>query len=46
MAFGTYLRVLYVLHNDILSLAQEDLLDRALQDARRPHRERATKKKR
>jgi AraC-like DNA-binding protein len=46
VSVGTYLRVLYVLglHKDILSLAQEDLLGRALQDARLPHRERATKK--
>jgi len=46
VSVGTYLRVLYVLglHKDILSLAQEDPLGRALQDARLPHRERATKK--
>ena len=46
VSVGTYLRVLYVLelHKDILSLAQEDPLGRVLQDARLPHRVRATKK--
>ena len=46
VAVGTYLRVLYVLglHKDILFLAKEDPLGRALQDARLPHRKRATKK--
>ncbi len=46
VSIGTYLRVLYVLglHKDILHLAQEDPLGRMLQDAKLPHRERATKK--
>lgn len=46
VAIGTYLRVLYVLglHKDILHLAQEDPLGRMLQDAKLPHRMRATKK--
>ena len=46
VSIGTYIRVLYVLglHKDILRLAQEDPLGRALQDAKLPHRERASKK--
>jgi transcriptional regulator with XRE-family HTH domain len=46
VAIGIYLRVLYVLglNGDILLLAKEDPLGRALQDARLPHRERASKK--
>ncbi|MBR6001468.1 MAG: helix-turn-helix transcriptional regulator [Bacteroidales bacterium] len=46
VAIGIYLRVLYVLglNGDILLLAKDDPLGRALQDARLPHRERASKK--
>ena len=46
VTIGTYMRVLYVLglNRDILHLAQEDPLGRALQDSKLPYRERATKK--
>ena len=46
VSIGTYIRVLYVLglHKDILHLAQDDPLGRALQDASLLHRERASKK--
>lgn len=46
VAIGTYLRVLYVLglNGDILIIAQNDPLGRAIQDSHLPHRERASKK--
>ena len=46
VAIGTYLRVLYILglNKDILLLAQDDPLGRAIQDSKLPHRERASKK--
>ena len=47
VAIGIYLRVLYALQldDDILSLAKDDELGRALQDMKLPQRERASKKK-
>ena len=46
VAIGIYLRVLYALQldNDILFLAKDDKLGRALQDMNLPQRERASKK--
>ena len=46
VAIGIYLRVLYALQldDDILSLAKDDVLGRALQDMNLPQRERASKK--
>ena len=46
VAIGIYLRVLYALQldDDILSLAKDDELGRALQDMILPQRERASKK--
>ena len=46
VAIGIYLRVLYAmqLDDDILSLAKDDELGRALQDMSLPQRERASKK--
>ena len=46
VAIGIYLRVLYALQldDDILSLAKDDELGRALQDMNLSHRERASKK--
>ena len=46
VAIGIYLRVLYVLQldDDILSLAKDDELGRALQDMNLPQRERASLK--
>ena len=46
VAIGIYLRVLYALQldNDILFLAKDDTLGRALQDMNLPQRERASKK--
>ena len=46
VAIGIYLRVLYALQldDDILSLAKDDALGRALQDMTLPQRERASKK--
>ena len=46
VAIGIYLRVLYALQldDDILSLAKDDELGRALQDMSLPQRERASKK--
>ena len=46
VAIGIYLRVLYALQldDDILSLAKEEVLGRALQDMNLPQRERASKK--
>ncbi|MDY5119976.1 MAG: helix-turn-helix transcriptional regulator [Muribaculaceae bacterium] len=46
VAIGIYLRVLYALQldEDILSLAKDDALGRALQDMNLPQRERASKK--
>ena len=46
VAIGIYLRVLYALQldDDILSLAKDDALGRALQDMNLPQRERASKK--
>ena len=46
VAIGIYLRVLYALKldDDILSLAKDDVLGRALQDMKLPQRERASKK--
>lgn len=46
VAMGIYLRVLYALQldDDILSLAKDDALGRALQDMNMPRRERASKK--
>ena len=46
VAIGIYLRVLYALQldDDILSLAKDDELGRALQDMNLPQRERAAKK--
>ena len=46
VAIGIYLRVLYALQldDDILSLAKDDELGRALQDKNLPQRERASKK--
>ena len=46
VAIGIYLRVLYALRldNDILSLAKDDELGRALQDMNLPPRKRASKK--
>ena len=46
VAIGIYLRVLYAmqLDDDILFLAKDDELGRALQDMNLPHRERASKK--
>lgn len=46
VAIGIYLRVLYALQldNDILSLAKDDVLGRALQDMNLSQRERASKK--
>ena len=46
VAIGIYLRVLYALQldDDILSLAKDDELGRALQDMNLPQRERASKK--
>ena len=45
VAIGIYLRVLYALQldDDILSLAKDDELGRALQDMNLPQRERASK---
>ena len=47
VAIGIYLRVLYALQldDDILSLAKDDALGRALQDMNMAPRERASKKK-
>ena len=47
VAIGIYLRVLYDLQqdDDILFLAKDDILGRALQDMNLPQRERASKKK-
>ena len=46
VAIGFYLRVLYALQldDDILSLAKDDKLGRALQDMNLPQRKRASKK--
>ena len=46
VAIGIYLRVLYALQldDDILSLAKDDELGRALQDMNLPQRKRASKK--
>ena len=46
VAIGIYLRILYALQldDDILSLAKDDLLGRALQDIGLKHRKRASKK--
>ena len=46
VAIGIYLRVLYALQldDDILLLAKEDVIGRALQDLRLKKRERASKK--
>lgn len=46
VAIGIYLRVLYALQldDDILFLAKDDTLGRALQDINLPQRERASKK--
>ena len=46
VAIGIYLRVLYALQldDDILFLAKDDTLGRALQDLNLPQRERASKK--
>ena len=46
VAIGIYLRVLYALQldDDILFLAMDDALGRALQDMNLPQRERASKK--
>ena len=46
VAIGIYLRVLYALQldDDILSLAKDDKLGRALQDMNLPLRKRASKK--
>ena len=46
VAIGIYLRVLYALQldDDILSLANDDELGRALQDMNLPQRERSSKK--
>ena len=46
VAIGIYLRVLYALQldDDILSLAKDDVLGRALQDMNLSQRERASKK--
>ena len=46
VAIGIYLRVLYALqlYDDILFLAKDDELGRALQDMNLPHRESASKK--
>ena len=46
VAIGIYLRVLYALQldDDILSLAKDDALGRALQGMNLPRRERASKK--
>lgn len=46
VAIGIYLRVLYALQldDDILFLAKDDALGRALQDLNLQHRERASKK--
>ena len=46
VAIGIYLRVLYALQldDDILSLAKDDELGRALQDMNLPPRKRASKK--
>ena len=46
VAIGIYLRVLYALQleDDILSLAKDDKLGRALQDMNLPQRKRASKK--
>ena len=46
VAIGIYLRVLYAmqLDDDILSLAKDDKLGRALQDMNLPQRKRASKK--
>ena len=46
VAIGIYLRVLYALQldDDILSLAKDDDLGRALQDMNLPQRERPSKK--
>ena len=46
VAIGIYLRVLYALQldDDILSLAKDDELGRALQDMNLPQHERASKK--
>ena len=46
VAIGIYLRVLYALQldDDILFLAKDDTLGRALQDMNLPQRERASKK--
>ena len=46
VAIGIYLRVLYALQldDDILSLAKDDKLGRALQDMNLPPRKRASKK--
>lgn len=48
MAIGIYLRVLYALQleEDILYLAQEDRIGKALQDLRLKTRKRASKKER
>ena len=46
VAIGIYLRVLYALQldDDILYIAKDDTLGRALQDMNLPQRERASKK--
>lgn len=46
VSIGIYLRVLYALQldDDILALAKDDLLGRALQDMNYPPRHRASKK--
>lgn len=46
VAIGIYLRILYALQleDDILALAKDDMLGRALQDIGLKHRERASKK--
>ena len=46
VAIGIYLRVLYALQldDDLLFLAKDDALGRALQDMNLPQRERASKK--
>lgn len=47
VAMGTYLKVLFVLglENDMMLLAQDDMLGRKLQDAKLITKERATKRK-